>query len=107
MRRRGRKLGVLALAGKGQDAGGDVSARVFFEALGIREDPATGSAAACLAAYLSSERWFGSQRIRVREQQGYEMGRPSCLYLGAEPIGDGFAVSVAGKVLLVARGEVE
>ncbi len=98
----GQMLGVLAFSPEAYEPGGDLSARVFFDALGIREDPATGSAAACLAAWLSAERYFGSDRVRVRVQQGYEIGRPSCLYLGAGPEG----VDVAGKVALVARGEV-
>ncbi|MFN2376543.1 MAG: PhzF family phenazine biosynthesis protein [Candidatus Binatia bacterium] len=102
----GRMLGVLAFAPETYEPGGDVAARVFFEAGGIREDPATGSAAGCLAAWLSAERYFGGATLTARVQQGYEMGRPSCLYIGAEPRGEGFAVNVAGKVQLVARGTV-
>lgn len=102
----GKPLFVYAIASEAMEPGGDLTARMFFEALGLREDPATGSAAACLAAYLSSERWFGGERVRARVQQGYEIGRPSCLYVGAEPRDGGFAVDVAGKVELVARGEL-
>jgi trans-2,3-dihydro-3-hydroxyanthranilate isomerase len=102
----GRRLFVYAIASEAMEPGGDLTARMFFEALGIREDPATGSAAACLAAYLSAERWFGGERVRARVQQGYEVGRPSCLYVGAEPRDGGLAVDVAGKVKLVARGEL-
>lgn len=120
----GRMLGVLALSLEPYSFEGDLAVRVFFEALGIREDPATGSAAACLAAYLSAERYLGSDRVQVRVQQGHEVGRPSLLYLNAEPIGETpgeshisdargsdtspnkVAVSVAGRVVLVARGEV-
>ena len=102
----GKPLFVYAIAPEAMEPGGDLTARMFFEALGLREDPATGSAAACLAAYLSHEKWFGGPRVKARVQQGYEVGRPSCLYVGAEPAGDGFAVEVAGKVKLVARGEV-
>jgi trans-2,3-dihydro-3-hydroxyanthranilate isomerase len=102
----GRMLGVLAFAPQTYEPGGDLAARVFFEAFGIREDPATGSAAACLAAYLSAQRYFGSERVKARVQQGYEVGRPSCLYIGAEPRDGTVAVNVAGKVALVARGEI-
>ncbi|HEY2776207.1 MAG TPA: PhzF family phenazine biosynthesis protein [Candidatus Binatia bacterium] len=102
----GTTLGVLAFCPETYEPGGDFAVRMFFEALGVREDPATGSAAACLAAYLSAERWFGSDRVRARLQQGYQIGRPSCLYIGAERSGDSTTVEVAGKVVLVARGEV-
>jgi len=102
----GRMLGVLAFAAEAYEPGGDLSARMFFDAFGIREDPATGSAAACLAAYLSSQRYFGGERVKARVQQGYEVDRPSCLYIGAEPRDGAVAVDVAGKVVLVARGEI-
>lgn len=97
----GQLVGVLAFSPEAPEPGGDLSARVFFDAFGIREDPATGSAAACLAAWLSAEKYFGSERVRARVLQGYEIGRPSCLYIGADADG----VHVAGKVVLVARGE--
>lgn len=102
----GRMLGVFAFSNEPCEPGGDLSARMFFDAFGIREDPATGSAAACLAAYLSHERYFGSEQVKARVQQGYEVGRPSCLYIGAEARDGQVAVEVGGKVVLVARGEV-
>jgi trans-2,3-dihydro-3-hydroxyanthranilate isomerase len=74
--------------------------------LGIPEDPATGSAAGCLAGYLVEHRLFGADAVDVRVEQGYEIQRPSLLYLRAEREGDGINVSVGGKVQLVARGEL-
>ncbi|CAA9427176.1 MAG: Phenazine biosynthesis protein PhzF like [uncultured Rubrobacteraceae bacterium] len=85
---------------------GDISARMFTDDLGIPEDPATGSAAGCLAGYLVEHRYFGADPLEVRVEQGYEIGRPSLLYLRAEREEDGIGVSVGGKVQLVARGEL-
>lgn len=102
----GQMVGVLALSPQPHDASGALAVRVFFDAFGLREDPATGSAAACLAAYLSAERYLGDAAVNVCVQQGYEMGRPSRLYLEAIPQGDGAAVSVAGKVVAIARGHL-
>ena len=85
---------------------GDVSARMFTDDLGIPEDPATGSAAGCLAGYLVEHRYFGADSVEVRVEQGYEIGRPSLLYLRAERDQDGIHVSVGGKVQMVARGEL-
>ncbi len=85
---------------------GDVSARMFTDDLGIPEDPATGSAAGCLAGYLVEHRYFGVDAVEVRVEQGYEIQRPSLLYLRAEREGDTINVSVGGKVQLVARGEL-
>lgn len=102
----GRTLFVFAFCPQTYEPGADLAARMFFDAFGIREDPATGSAGACLAAYLSEHRYFGARAVNVRVQQGYELERPSCLYLRAEATGSETAVSVGGKVALVARGEL-
>jgi trans-2,3-dihydro-3-hydroxyanthranilate isomerase len=85
---------------------GDLSARMFADDLGVPEDPATGSAAGCLAGYLVEHRYFGADAVEVRVEQGYEIQRPSLLYLRAEREGGGINVSVGGKVQLVARGEL-
>ena len=88
------------------DGPGDVSARMFSDDLGIPEDPATGSAAGCLAGYLVEQRYFGTDSVEVRIEQGYEIQRPSLLYLRAGREGDTIDVSVGGKVQMVARGEL-
>jgi len=80
--------------------------RMFFDCYGIREDPATGSANGCLAAYLAKYRCFGSNQIDARVEQGYEIGRPSLLYLRAEEKAGKIDVSVGGKVVMVAKGEL-
>jgi trans-2,3-dihydro-3-hydroxyanthranilate isomerase len=85
---------------------GDLAARMFADDLGIPEDPATGSAAGCLAGYLVEHRYLGTDSIDVRIEQGYEIGRPSLLYLRAEREGAETSVFVGGKVQMVARGEL-
>lgn len=89
-----------------EDGPGDISARMFTDKLGIPEDPATGSAAGCLAGYLVEHRYFGSDSVEVRVEQGYEIHRPSLLYLRAERENAEIQVSVGGKVQLVGRGEL-
>jgi trans-2,3-dihydro-3-hydroxyanthranilate isomerase len=71
----------------------------------IPEDPATGSASGCLAAYLVRHRYFGKPRVDVRVEQGYEIGRRSLLYLRAKETPDGIDVNVGGRVQFVAKGE--
>ncbi|HZC83008.1 MAG TPA: PhzF family phenazine biosynthesis protein [Rubrobacter sp.] len=88
------------------DGPGDLSARMFANDLGVPEDPATGSAAGCLAAYLLEHSYLGTDAVDVRVEQGYEIGRPSLLYLKAERAGDEIMVDVGGKVQMVARGEL-
>jgi trans-2,3-dihydro-3-hydroxyanthranilate isomerase len=82
-----------------------LSVRVFVDAMGIPEDPATGSANGCLAGYLAKYDYFGDPFLEIRVEQGYEIGRPSLLFLKAQKSGDAIEVSVGGQVVLVARGE--
>ena len=84
----------------------DLSARMFALGLGVSEDPATGSANGCLAGYLVEHRYLGTDSIDLRVEQGYEICRPSLLYLRAAREGDDTVVHVGGKVQMVARGEL-
>lgn len=87
-----------------REARNTLSARMFADCFGILEDPATGSANGCLAGYLVKHRYFGQSRIDVRVEQGYEIKRPSLLYLQAEEDADGIHIRVGGKVMTVATG---
>ena len=80
-----------------------VEARGLFPLLGIPEDPATGSAAGPLAAYMARAGLLSPQEERV-VLQGRHVGRPSRLSVSVSP---GLAdVLVGGAVQLVARGEL-
>jgi trans-2,3-dihydro-3-hydroxyanthranilate isomerase len=81
-----------------------LSARMFAPALGVPEDPATGSANGCLAGYLSNYDYFGSDQVNIRVEQGYEIDRPSLLLLKSQKIGDFIQVEVGGTVVKVAEG---
>lgn len=82
-----------------------LAVRVFPIGVGIVEDPATGSGNGCLAAYLVHHNYLGSPSIDIMVGQGYEVGRPSRLYLKAHKEGDSIKVSVGGKVVEIAEGE--
>ena len=88
------------------DGPGGLSARMFANDLGVPEDPATGSAAGCLAAYLLEHSYLEADSVDVRVEQGYEIGRPSLLYLQAARDADEIMVHVGGKVQMVASGEL-
>jgi trans-2,3-dihydro-3-hydroxyanthranilate isomerase len=94
----------LAFVPEGQAAGQRFSVRVFPILEGIGEDPATGSGNGCLAAYLVKNAYAGSQNIEAKVGQGYEIGRPSTLYLKAWMSGNEIIVNVGGKVCEVATG---
>ena len=83
----------------------DLHVRVFVDYYGIPEDPATGSANGCLAGYLVEHRYLGNDRIDIRVEQGYEIGRPSLLFLKAEKKEGDIEVFVGGKAIMIAKGE--
>ncbi len=93
-----------------EEPGHDIRARMFAAEYGIAEDPATGSANGCLAGYFVRHGVFPDTPLRVAVEQGYEMGRPSVLYLEAEQdrsdADAGITVRVGGRVQLVATGEL-
>ncbi len=84
----------------------DLSVRMFSEEFGIAEDPATGSGNGCLAGYLVQHKYFGTDTIDIRTGQGYEIARPSTLYLKACRAASGIEVKVGGKVAKVAEGRL-
>lgn len=85
-----------------------VHARSFGDFVGIREDPATGSAAGPLAAYLVEQGLAGGgAEVEGWVAQGIEMGRPSRLDVRARNGSDGWLVEVGGRVVDVATGRFE
>ena len=78
--------------------------RMFAPALGVKEDPATGSAAGPLAVHLARHgRTEFGQQIEIR--QGAQVNRPSVLYARAEGTPDGIErVLVGGQAVIVAHG---
>ena len=90
--------GAINLYVAWHDGAGHARARMFTRLVEGGEDPATGSAAGPLCAYLAA-RGYGE---RVEIAQGVEMGRPS--RLDAEIEGD--RVRVGGKVVPLIEGSV-
>ncbi|MFC7071623.1 PhzF family phenazine biosynthesis protein [Halovenus rubra] len=97
---------VHAVCPEPRSSENDLAVRMFSPHYGVPEDPATGSANGCLAAYLSAHEYLGSPTVDARVEQGYEMGRPSLLVLAAESENEAIAVEVGGRVMPVARGEL-
>ncbi len=94
----------LIFAPEGHESGQMFSVRVFPSLQGISEDPATGSGNGCFAAYLVKNAYTGAQEVETKVGQGYEIGRPSTLYLKAWKSGDEIVVNVGGRVSEVATG---
>jgi trans-2,3-dihydro-3-hydroxyanthranilate isomerase len=103
---------MFVFAPGGERPGTDYHARMFAPGLNVPEDPATGSACAALAGYLSAReangRRDGELTLQWIVEQGFEMGRPSILEVEAD-LADGAvtAVRVGGASVLVCEGKME
>ncbi|HYG72970.1 MAG TPA: PhzF family phenazine biosynthesis protein [Actinomycetota bacterium] len=93
----------LYLFAVGRDA---VTARFFGPTPAIVEDPATGSAAGPLGAYLA-EHGVAGMPGRVLVLQGEQVGRPSELHVEVEPGDATWSVRVGGGVHAVGHGVFE
>jgi trans-2,3-dihydro-3-hydroxyanthranilate isomerase len=83
-----------------------VHSRMFAPAMGIAEDPATGAAAGPLGAYLVKY-GLAPAGTRIINEQGFEMGRPSLIYIEIQKTGETFtAVRVGGHSVYMGRGEL-
>ena len=88
-------------------AGQDLHARMFAPALGIDEDPATGSACAALAG-LAASMADKDAELAFDVRQGVAMGRPSLMRaVGARAGGKLVRMSVGGGTVVVADGSIE
>lgn len=91
--------------------GGDATrprVRMFAPLYGVLEDPATGSAAAALAALLTSLAPGENVDLTYDIEQGVEMGRPSQIIATARKTAEGpVLATVAGSCVPVMQGTVE
>jgi trans-2,3-dihydro-3-hydroxyanthranilate isomerase len=87
-------------------AAGDVRARMFDKGAQIGEDPATGSAAGPLGAYLSAHELAGMPGTVV-VAQGEQVNRPSLLHVDVMSSGDSWEIDVGGGVRWIGDGAFE
>lgn len=84
-------------------SGDNVTARMFDPGVGIGEDPATGSAAGPLGAYLAA-RGVAGMPGSIAVAQGEQVGRASTLHVDVQPDGTSWIVHVGGGVAKVGEG---
>ncbi len=86
-------------------SGSRLYARMFAPALGVEEDPATGSAGAALAATLAERLGGGDGAFKWAIDQGVSMGRPSRIEASATKKGGQLiSVEVGGSTVIVGEG---
>ncbi|CCE79166.1 Piso0_001207 [Millerozyma farinosa CBS 7064] len=94
------KWSGLQLFSRSRD--GTLEARTFAPASGISEDPACGSGAAAVGAYLSS---FGEINLTLNLRQGRNVGRDALLKLRTESDGTDMNIYVGGHCNKCIEGE--
>jgi trans-2,3-dihydro-3-hydroxyanthranilate isomerase len=84
-------------------------ARMFAPGAGVPEDPATGSAAGPLGAYLAVHGVLPKTQTAFMLEQGIEMGRPSRIWIEVirDPAGMPTTIRVGGATVPVIRGTIE
>jgi trans-2,3-dihydro-3-hydroxyanthranilate isomerase len=98
---------VFIFAEDGERPGSDIHGRMFAPGIGVPEDPATGSAAVGLAAYMAARSSTATGTLHWRVEQGFEMGRPSILEIEAEKRdGRVTATRVGGSTIIMTDGEM-
>ncbi|MHA2026605.1 MAG: PhzF family phenazine biosynthesis protein [Candidatus Thorarchaeota archaeon] len=97
---------ILVFSTDTEHSDSHVHARMFAPDAGVPEDPATGSAAGPLGAYLEKHQLLNDHKIGepIRIEQGYEINRPSQL-IAIVPDESMSGVLVSGKVRLIAEGK--
>lgn len=85
------------------EAASSAHCRMFAPALGLAEDPATGSASGPLAAYLLK---YGlADSSDMVSEQGFEMGRPSFIHMCVERSGGEISgVAIGGNSVMMGCG---
>jgi trans-2,3-dihydro-3-hydroxyanthranilate isomerase len=96
------RLDATAICCYAPPQGTAVRARVFAPAVGVPEDPATGSAAGPLAVHVVDTELVPPGIVEVH--QGHEIGRPSLIEVYVE---SSSPPRVGGSCVAVARGSFE
>jgi trans-2,3-dihydro-3-hydroxyanthranilate isomerase len=100
--------GAYIFSRETEDKASDFHARMFAPGFGVREDPATGSAAAAFAGFCAKSLSLGDGEHRFIIEQGFEMGRRSMIELGLTKRGGALvSASVGGPAVVVTEGEIE
>ncbi len=91
-------VGLFLFCSEAYSDDANYAARMLFDAAGVREDPATGSANTGFASYLKA---ITGKPVQAIVEQGFEIGRPSRIYIDADE-----TLKIGGKVFQVLQAEL-
>ena len=100
--------GIMVFSTMTVEEDASVHARMFADPIGIPEDPATGSAAGALGAYLVKNGVVEvGPTTELVIEQGYEIDRPSRILVQVYSDDDAIkTIKVGGQVIMVAEGKM-
>ena len=98
---------IVLLSTETVNTNSEVHVRMFAPAAGVLEDPATGSAAGPIGAYIEHHNLLhrDTKGKPIIIEQGYEIRRPSQLIVQVVWETEATNVLVSGKVKLIAEGD--
>jgi trans-2,3-dihydro-3-hydroxyanthranilate isomerase len=98
---------IFVFAKKPEGGDAHFHARMYGPGVNVLEDPATGSANACLAGYLAARSAQKDGTLRWTVDQGVEMGRPSRIEIEADKsAGAVTAIRVGGNAVMMTEGSL-
>lgn len=103
----GKSMNIFVFTKETYSVENQLNSRMFMvEDEVLKEDSATGSANGCLLGYLLKTNYLGTETIKIKVEQGYEIPRKSIIYHDGQKISDTqFSVRIGGKVQWVSKGE--
>ena len=99
-------MAIFCLGAQSPDA--QIHVRAFAPEAGVFEDPVTGSANGCIAAFIAKHGLLPATNgeIAYLAEQGLEMGQPGRVYARATGVPDDIRVHIGGHAVTVLRGEL-
>ena len=99
-------ISIFCIGAASPDA--QIHVRTFGAPRGVREDPVTGSANGCIAAFIAKHALLPSEsgHIRYIAEQGIEIGQPGLVYLHATGMPDAISVQVGGRAVTALVGDL-
>lgn len=101
---------VQILSLETEDPAASVHVRTFAPAVGVDEDPVTGTAAGSLGGYLAYINQLppGDSKRRFLVEQGAEVGRPGLIRVELQMVGQSVTETwVGGRAVIAFEGEIQ
>lgn len=101
-------FGIAIFCLGAQSADAQVHVRAFAPEAGVFEDPVTGSANGCIAAFIAKHGLMpvADGEIAYVAEQGLELGQPGRVYARVTGVPNDIRVHIGGHAVTVLRGEL-